>query len=76
MGTLEQIMFDLCLHTWHPCHSAKVQFNFGKKVVEQRATRETVIPEPSYNLPIALAGNHVCSTIVTDADRRASVWLS
>lgn len=36
-----------------------MQFNFGKKVVEQKVTRETVIPEPSYNLPIALAGKLV-----------------
>ena len=33
-----------------------VQFNFGKPKVPGKVARETVIPEPSYSLPIALAG--------------------
>ena len=34
-----------------------MQFNFGKpKVLEEKVKRETVIPEPSYSIPIALTG--------------------
>lgn len=34
-----------------------MQFNFGKpKVLEERVKRETVVPEPSYSIPIALTG--------------------
>lgn len=32
-------------------------FNFGKpKVLEEKVKRETIIPEPSYSIPIALTG--------------------
>lgn len=34
-----------------------MQFNFGKpKAVEAKVKRETIIPEPSYSIPIALTG--------------------
>ncbi len=37
-----------------------VQFNFGKpKAPPAKIARETVIPEPSYSLPIGLAGMHL-----------------
>ena len=39
-----------------------MQFNFGKpKVLEERVKRETVIPEPSYSIPIALTGRFCLS---------------
>ena len=33
-----------------------MQFNFARKKAPQKAVRETVVPEPSYNIPLVLAG--------------------
>lgn len=33
-----------------------LQFNFAKKKAPQKVVRDTVIPEPSYNIPLVLAG--------------------
>lgn len=38
---------------------APVQFNFARKA-PQKVARETIIPEPSYNIPLVLAGLHLC----------------
>ena len=51
----------LAISTYKDLTLGCLQFNFGKpKVLEERVKRETVIPEPSYSIPIALTGRFVC----------------